>query len=140
LHYIKTKEVPDRNRSYWTGFWIVGILGIICLLLGIADRYYEFGHWGLITLGLYGAVAVACLGGKLMSDYLRVPLWQICSVYIYAMIQLSYPFFDLLSDSAARLWWFGVIFLMALVAKWVLHWIGSDMFNNGRLVNYLGAR
>jgi hypothetical protein len=125
---------PPRDRPYRQALKIAGTVGFVCACFGPADRFLQLGHVGLACVGLYGGLALASLVGRLGSHYIGMPLWTLLLLYLYAMLQLFYSFFDILSHL-----WMWVIFGAVLVLKIVLGFAGIDMLHYGGLDNYLKA-
>lgn len=56
----------------------------------MADRFLHWQLFGLVISSLYGGLAVAALAGRIASHYINMPLWQLLSLYAYALIQVLF--------------------------------------------------
>lgn len=123
------RDMPFRRAQ-----WIAIIAGICSIVVASADRAFHLGHFGLACVGLYGGLALACLAGRLGSHYIGMPRWMLLFLYLYAMMQLFYSFFDILSPL-----WTWTVFVSVLVLKVMLAFAGTDMLRYGGLNRYLKA-
>jgi len=107
--------------------------GFFCLFVAL-DHFLGWGHLGLALSGLYTGLALACLVGRLGSHHIKLPSSLLIILYFYAMLQLYYPFFDVLRRPIVWL-----LFIAALVLKILLSIAGFQMVASGGLKNYLTA-
>jgi hypothetical protein len=108
--------------------------GFFCLFVGALDHFVNWGHLGLALSGLYTGLALACLVGRLGSHHIKLPSSLLIILYFYAMLQLYYPFFDILLRPVQWL-----LFIAALVLKILLSIAGFQMLDSGGLKSYLTA-
>lgn len=129
---VKLKDHPHRDRAFHLAAWAVGIIGAICASLGVVDRIFDLGHIGVVV-GLYNALALAFLTGRLGSHYMKLHRLILLCLYLYSMLQLFYSFLPLLKTAI----WAPLIFLLALLFKIAVAYAGYDMMQHGGLRRYL---
>ena len=131
---VNIQNEPNRDKPYRKAMRTASVVGLFCACLAPADRFLQLGHVGLAAVGLYGGLALACLVGRLGSHYINMPRWMLLFLYLYAMSQLFYSFFDILSPL-----WTWAVFGAVLVLKVMLAFAGVDMLKYGGLDRYLKA-
>jgi hypothetical protein len=131
---VEVKGSSNRRKPFVIAVAVVCSIGLCCIFLALADRFVDIGHVGLVSVGLYNGLALACLTGRLGSHYIGTPRWMLLFLYLYSMLQVLYSFFD----SIPPQWTWGV-FVSVLVLKVMLWFAGADMFAFGGLDNYLKA-
>lgn len=130
---ILEKENGGGDSSYRKALWLAGWIGGFCLALSILDRFYNLAHFGLACHGLYVGLGLACLVGRLGSHYMKqIRIWKLLALYLYAMIQLYYVFFNVLEQS-----WVWVIFIAGFILKGIVGITGIDLIQDGDLYRYL---
>jgi hypothetical protein len=131
---VKLDGHPHRDRAFRRTAWTIGVCGVFCAFLGVADRLYDWNHIGVVV-GLYNALALAFLTGRLGSHYLRIRRSLLLCLYLYSMLQLFYSFLPLLKTDI----WLPLVFLSALVLKIAVAYVGYNLLQHGGLQRYLDA-
>ena len=131
---VNLQDKPQRDIPFRQAMQVAAAFGLVCAVLAIADRLFGLGHLGLACVGLYSGLALACFTGRLGSHYIGMPRWMLLFLYLYAMLQVFYSFFDRIPPQ----WTWG-IFSSVLVLKVMFAFAGLDMLRYGGLDKYLNA-
>ncbi len=109
--------------------------GILWFVLAVFDTVREWGHIGLVCMGLYTGLALTSLAGRLGSHCIGMQRWKLLSLNLYGMVQILYVLVDLLPPP-----WQVAIFLMFLALKIVFGFAGVDMLKSDGLTRYLDTK
>jgi hypothetical protein len=134
---VNLADAPKRDKTFWHAVWIVSIAGIFCATAAVIDRHFQWGYFGVAFVGLYNALGLASLTGRLGSHYMGLPRWMLLFLYLYSMLQIFYSFLPVLQTSTVL--WTPAVYILALILKMVLALAGANMMQNGGLLRYLDA-
>jgi hypothetical protein len=115
---------------------IVSSFGAAIFSLAAVDRLYnpDSHGFGVLFVGLFAGLAMAFLVGRFDSKWLAVPRWQLGFLYVYALIQVVYPFLNKLTPA-----WTYCIFAAFLVGKLMLFYVVSQLLLSDKMIDYLKA-
>jgi hypothetical protein len=133
LPSVNVAGQPHRNKEFRLVYFIALLVGVVCAILGAADRLFNLSHIGMVV-GLYNALALAFLTGRLNSHYMKTNRLILLCLYLYTMVQLLYSFLSVLKDA-----WPPLVFSLALVFKVAVAYAGYDIVHKGGLERYLNA-
>ena len=133
---VSTRDNPKRDGDFRVSMSITVALSIVVLTLAILGRFDMFGLRlaGPAILSFYVAISMTYFFARLDSHYLKVKRWMLAPLYSYAVIQVSWPIFGLLSGGTdfGSLIFGAAFFLKIYLFVVVVHWLQS-----GKLEAYI---
>lgn len=135
LPSVNLPQQQTRDHRFRRAVTITAIVAFCCAFLACTDRYFDLRHFGVATVGIFNGLGLACLAGRFTSHWMRLPRWQILFIYSYAMMQLIYPFFDILGKEL----WEPAVYMAVLMMKVMLAYTLRCATSEGGLDNYLAA-
>jgi hypothetical protein len=132
---VKLPEDQKWDRPFWVRIACVAVAAVVCILFSVIDHTTNIDLFGVVMVGIFNALAMASLTGRLGSHYMGSPRWEIMLLYFYAILQIFYSLLPVLKTEL----WTPAIFICALLLKVVVFHVGYRMMKNGGLIRYLEA-
>jgi len=89
---VSTKDAPRRNKGFQKGFIIIIVIGLLIFLSSSIGRFnpgkFELGVY---LSGIFAALSMSYVFGRLDSHYMNVNRWTLFPLYLYAVIQVIGP-------------------------------------------------
>jgi hypothetical protein len=89
---VPAKGEPNRNKDFQRAFRIIIVIGSLIFLFSSLGRFnpgkYELGVY---LSGIFAALSMAYVFGRLDSHYINVNRWMLFPLYLYAVIQVVGP-------------------------------------------------
>jgi uncharacterized membrane protein YvlD (DUF360 family) len=131
---IRLLEIKEKRRYIWLLFVTLTFANMLCTL-GL-NGYHGVRVAFMIVCGTVSGVGLALLTGRFESRYINAPRFVLAALYVYAVSQSLYGFYDVRianTESDLRPY----ISLLLLPLKLLLFAFVSWLMTNGILLFYL---
>ncbi|MDQ1613439.1 MAG: hypothetical protein QOG00_3370, partial [Pyrinomonadaceae bacterium] len=144
---VATAATPDRNKGFRKNFSIIVGISFVIFLVSSLGRFrpgtYELGVY---LSGIFAAISMAYVFGRLDSHYMNVPRWMLAPLYLYAAIQVIGPivvnYSGQIPDKYHTLFFGAVlmlkVYLFFVMTYWLQNGSFEEYFNTGS--NYIEGR
>ena len=131
---IRLLAIKEKRRYIWLAFAAFTFANMLCTLGLNASHGARVTF--MIICGVASGVGLALLTGRFESRYIKAPRFVLAALYIYAVTQALYGFYDVrISDTEGD--FRPYISLLLLPLKLILFAFVSWLMKNGGLLFYL---